>query len=1022
MNKLRLLLTLLVVSICSVHSAWADVEINETNFPDENFRNYLLNQTYGSDGVITDAEIAEVTSIDVSEGWYNIASLKGIEFFTALETLNCAVNKLTALDVSKNTALTTLNCGGNQLTALDVSKNTALTSLKCFSNQLTALDVSKNTALTELQCIKNQLTSLNVSGCTALSTLNCYANPLTSLNVSGCTALTELRCHYNQLTSLDVSGCTALTSLECHKNQLTALDVSGCTALSTLNCGNNQLTSLDVSGCTALSTLECDNNQLTTLDVSGCTALSTLNCGNNQLTTLDVSKNTALEDLSCSSNQLTTLDVSNNTALEDLYCGNNPLTTLDLSKNTALRWLSCDSNQLTALDVSKNTALTWLSCDSNRLTALNVSKNTALTSLYCSSNQIKGEAMDALVASLPTITSDNGSMYVIYFENEGNVMTAKQVAAAKAKGWTPYYCAGKIYQYGSEINNWQEYIGSEPEINETNFPDVNFRNWLLSQSYGSDGVITDAEIAEVTSIDVSSKSIASLKGIEFFTALTSLACSNNELTSLDVSKNTALTTLRCNNNIRLYGLDVSKNTTLTTLDVSGCSTLHDLDCSSNQLTTLDLSGCSALYDLDCSGNQLTALDLSNNTALKYLRCDNNQLTTLDVSNNTALTELFCSNNQLTALDVSKNAALTELICSNNQLTALGLSNNTALKDLWCYNNQLTTLNVSGCTALYFLWCYNNQLTTLDVSKNMGLSNLECYRNQIKGAAMDAFIESLPTKASGDSYMYVIYSENEGNVMTTAQVAAAKVKGWTPMYGVGVYENDLTWIDWEEYTGSEPVAIEPIEEETTVSFGGTSGIDESTDLSNTAVNDVLYTLDNTTGNGYDNTDQSITITSVVSDANIAEAEALTPGTPEFAEKFNGITIELAAGTGSVTFDCQTIGNRQLTVKIGNAPAATYSKSERGEVKVAYNVAAPTYMYVYATAVTGARGSEPTAIENALKLYGFTVKPVDPTAIESIESDASASKNGSDVYFDLSGRRVTAPTKGVYVKNGRKVVVK
>ena len=47
--------------------------------------------------------------------------------------------------------------------------------------------------------------------------------------------------------------------------------------------------------------------------------------------------------------------------------------------------------------------------------------------------------------------------------------------------------------------------------------------------------------------------------------------------------------------------------------------------------------------------------------------------------------------------------------------------------------------------------------------------------------------------------------------------------------------------------------------------------------------------------------------------------------------------------------------------------------------------------------------------------------DPTAIESIESDASASKNGSDVYFDLSGRRVMAPQKGIYVKNGRKVVV-
>ena len=604
-------------------------------------------------------------------------------------------------------------------------------------------------------------------------------------------------------------------------------------------------------------------------------------------------------------------------------------------------------------------------------------------------------------------------------------------------------------------------------INETNFPDANFRNSLLIQDFGSDGVITDAEIATITELYVSSQEISNLQGIEFFTELTELRCDNNKLTTLDLSKNTKLVTLIANNNL-LTAIDVTKNTALTTLrlsknqlttlDVTKNTALEKLHCNTNQLTaidlskntkltgffidnnqltTLDLSNCPALIELECDNNQLTAINLSNCVALKELdlndnqlstldvtkckelkklNCSGNQLTALDVTMNTALTKIDCTKNLLTAIDVTKNTALSTFNCGNNQLKALDVSKNEALTRLKCANNQLTTLDASKNTELLELTCEGNQLTALYAPQNTKLNELNCFKNQIKGEAMDAFIASLPQQTVHESYdykgLYVIYNQNEGNVMTTTQAAAAKAKGWIPYYYDGT--------EWQEYAGSEPAAIEPITEETTVSFGGTSGVDESTDLSNTAVNDVLYTLDNTAGNGYDNTDQSITITSVVSDADIAEAEALTPGTPEFAAKFNGMTIELTAGEGSVTFDCQTIGNRVLTVKMGTAPAATYTKSERGEVKVAYNVAAPTYMYVYATAVAGARGSEPTAIENALKLYGFTVKPGDTTGIGAINSDKPI--DGSDVYFDLSGRRVMTPQKGVYVKNGQKVVVK
>ena len=183
-------------------------EINATNFPDDNFRNYLLSQTYGEDGKLTETEVSKVTSIDVSGSYStpgNIKSLKGIEYFTELWYLYCSYNQLTSLDVSKLTKLRSLSCDNNQLTALDVSKLTALTNLFCGNNQLTALDVSKLTALTYLSCGNNPLTTLDVSKLTALTSLSCGSNQLTTLDVSRLTALTYLFCYGNQLTALDLS-------------------------------------------------------------------------------------------------------------------------------------------------------------------------------------------------------------------------------------------------------------------------------------------------------------------------------------------------------------------------------------------------------------------------------------------------------------------------------------------------------------------------------------------------------------------------------------------------------------------------------------------------------------------------------------------------------------------------------------------------------------------------------------------------------------------------------------------------
>jgi len=452
-----------------------------------------------------------------------------------------------------------------------------------------------------------------------------------------------------------------------------------------------------------------------------------------------------------------------------------------------------------------------------------VSKNTALTQLVCFGNQIKGEQMQALANSLPTVT--NGKFCVIDTKNsnEQNVCTKEQVAIATGKGWT--------------VHDWN---GGTPEvlgkiaIDATNFPDEKFRTVVAGSDIDKDanGYLSDEEIAAVTQLDVREMGIQNLKGIEFFTGLKELLCQNNELTSLDVSKNTELTRLACGQN-QIKSLDLSKNTKmenlhcannqltaldvsmmpnlwrlfclnnkLTKLDVTKNTKLTELHCGENQLTSLDVSKNTALNKLYCYNNQLTSLDVSKNTALTVLSCGENQLTALDVSKNTALENLYCDSNQLTSLDVSKNTALIALFCNDNQLTSLDVSKNTALVVLNCYNNQLSSIDLSKNTALQDLRCENNQLTSLDVSKNTALIQLVCHGNQIKEDQMQILVNSLPTVTGGKLYVIDTSSSNEQNVCTKDQVAIAKGKGWK------VYE--YYYGNYYEYEGSVVTAIRSIE--------------------------------------------------------------------------------------------------------------------------------------------------------------------------------------------------------------------
>ena len=168
-------------------------------------------------------------------------------------------------------------------------------------------------------------------------------------------------------------------------------------------------------------------------------------------------------------------------------------------------------------------------------------------------------------------------------------------------------------------------------------------------------------------------------------------------------------------------------------DMTGLSYLSGLEtlwCNDNQLTSLDVSKNTKLVQLICWNNQLTGLDISNNPLLKILCCDENRLYALDVSNNPLLEVVSCATNQVAALNVSQNSALKELNCSENRLSMLNVSQNTLLEVLWCYGNDLSELDVSNNPLMRLLSCFNGQLTTLDLSNNNELALADCRLNYL----------------------------------------------------------------------------------------------------------------------------------------------------------------------------------------------------------------------------------------------------------------------------------------------------
>ncbi len=613
------------------------------------------------------------------------------------------------------------------------------------------------------------------------------------------TALESLTCNANTINALDVSNNSNLRTLIASSNtNLSTVNTINLLALETLIITENSLlTSLDVTTNTALVSLDSNTNGLTTLDISQNTNLASLDVSSNGIGVIDVTKNIGLTTLDVSSNGIEVVDVTKNIGLTTLDISNNGIDILDVTQNISLEILDVSSNNLEIVDLTQNTGLKTLNISENGLTRLNLIKNVSLTTLNITNNQ------------LATLDLRNGNnVSIVSFDASGNPnLTCINVDDATQ----------------SYLDSWNINVDDTTSFgehcNETNVTDRNFERYLekhdalgnvvstgdatsLGNGIADDGYVTTSRISSIATLDVSNLGIKGLTGIQDFTGLETLICSNNTMVTLDLSQHIALLNLDCQSN-QLKALDVSANVNLEKIEASfnGIKTINleqnvalkEIYLKECELTMLNLDACVVLEILDASYNSLSSLSIlnGNNEAITdFKAAENASLTCINVDDPSAdyLTsittvwskdasvsygdhcyETYVSDdnfeNYLETHDADGNVvplgditsmgngiANDDYVTTNQilEVTTLsigrleienltGIENFIALETLVCFGNKLKALDVSKNTALKNLICYQNEIPTLDLSTNVNLEIIEAGDNAL--TTLDVYLNT-----------------------------------------------------------------------------------------------------------------------------------------------------------------------------------------------------------------------------------------------------------------------------------------
>ena len=728
-------------------TAWAaeeGVAINESNFPNKTFRNYIQkvfdkdnNDFFSADEIAAVTELTFQYPDDPNTGVAGITSLKGIEYFTALTSLDCSYQDLTELDLSRNTGLTSVLCYGNQLTELDLSANTQLIELDCSSNEITHLDVSSNHNLEKLSCYHNRLTSLDLSRNNKLTYTYCD---------SWCPIEPDENNTIN-LAELDVDKTSDWVGGKVENGILT-IDEGAKKVTYNYQCGNNIEMHVILHIHIYDDSWEYNANEHWKKCTNFCT-------GANQ--GMIKSPHDYKGGNTCS--------ICGYVNAADTYAVTVEVDGHGTAGASPAFAKTDETVTLTAIPDTGYAFQTWEV----------IRGGVAITNdtFIMPAKPVTVKAVFQEKTAAPVISPNGGS----FNDTETVTLTCDTEGA-----WIYYTINGVKSHYrdpftlteSANITAWAEKMGKADSdivtaafikivdgvaVDTFNFPDKNFRDVVKTFDTDDNNILSDTEIATVKEIECKRMGITSLKGIEYFTALEDLYCYDNELTELDLSQNIKLEELNCSTN-RLTVLDLSQN-----------PKLKMVICSDNALTALNLSSNSKLTNLNASGN-IREITLTGNTfdlsslpgfdasRMSGLTGGKVSGSTLTVDGNAAVvtysydlgytgTELDDAEKDViftlaiagrgTDIDINKtnfpDKDFRELLLDKeanidrNQDGKLSTWEIALVQDIDVYDMEIADLTgIEYFTELKYLDCAGNHLTSLDLSRNTKLAELDAENN------------------------------------------------------------------------------------------------------------------------------------------------------------------------------------------------------------------------------------------------------------------------------------------------------
>ncbi len=240
-------------------------------------------------------------------------------------------------------------------------------------------------------------------------------------------------------------------------------------------------------------------------------------------------------------------------------------------------------------------------------------------------------------------------------------------------------------------------------------------------------------------------------------------------------------------------------------------------------------------------------------------------------------------------------------------------------------------------------------------------------------------------------------------------------------GSNNYESASAYYDLTVIQALKPIVKEqdyPMDEEYFVKADGSE-----VDLSNSIVNNILFTLKNQSsseGDGYDTEEKCIVINTVTPTSTVKAllASGVEPGSKEFASQFTGMTFLVPEGDGYIIVTSQEAEGIYLMVKIGsNAPVAI-SMQEMGDYSIPYQSNTQTFVYLWNGGTEGASGTRGKKAMSDTRVRKVSHKGKS-SGIQEVIYDVSSDQP----WYDLSGQRIVQPMKkGVYIHGNRKVVIK